>query len=69
MSLIRQTRRGKKNDSQFGLRMVGEGPVAETLINRFHLARRRFGLDQKVPPLRIDLFTVPPKARDQLTLF
>jgi hypothetical protein len=57
--------------SRFGLRMVGEGPVADMLISRFRLARRRFGLDQKVPPppLRTDLFKVPSKSGDQLTLF
>jgi DNA repair photolyase len=69
MSLVRQTRGGRENDSRFGLRMVGEGPVADMLINRFRLARRRFGLDRKVSPLRTDLFIVPPTAGDQLTLF
>jgi DNA repair photolyase len=69
MSLIRQTRRGKENDTRFGLRMVGEGPVADMLIDRFHLARRRFGLRQQITPLRTDLFKAPPKSGDQLALF
>ncbi len=68
MSLIRQTRGGKENDTRFGLRMVGEGPVAEMLIARFRLARRRLGLDQKLTPLRADLFQVPSQPGDQLTL-
>jgi DNA repair photolyase len=69
MSLIRDTRGGKENDPRFGLRMVGEGPIADMLVSRFRLARRRFGLDQRVTPLRTDLFRVPPKTGDQLSLF
>lgn len=68
MSLVRQTRNGQENDSRFGLRMVGEGPVADMLIDRFRLARRKLGIDQKIVPLRTDLFSVPPKAGDQLML-
>jgi DNA repair photolyase len=67
MSLVRQTRRGKENDTRFGLRMVGEGPVADMLIDRFRLARRRFGLDRKIEALRTDLFKVPPGPGDQLS--
>jgi DNA repair photolyase len=69
MSLVRQSRGGKENDTRFGLRMVGEGPVANILIDRFRLARRRFGLDRKIAPLRTDLFKVPPRPGDQLSLF
>jgi DNA repair photolyase len=69
MSLVRQTRSGKENDTRFGLRMVGEGPVADMLIDRFRMARRRFGLDKKIGPLRTDLFRVPSRPGDQLALF
>jgi DNA repair photolyase len=68
MSMVRQTRGGKENDPRFGLRMVGEGPVADMMIARFRAARRRFGLDGKMAPLRTDLFKVPPRAGDQLSL-
>lgn len=68
MSLVRQIRQGRENDARFGLRMRGEGPVADMLIDRFRLARRRFGLDRKVAPLRTDLFKVPPGPGDQLSL-
>jgi DNA repair photolyase len=68
-SLVRQARHGKENDARFGLRMVGEGPVADMLINRFRLARRRFGLDRKIEPLRTDLFKMPPSPGDQLSFF
>jgi DNA repair photolyase len=69
MSLVRQTRGGKENDPRFGLRMVGEGPVADIMIDRFRAACRRFGLDGNAAPLRTDLFKLPPKAGDQLSLF
>ncbi len=69
MSLIRQTRGGKENDTRFGLRMSGEGPVASMLRDRFRLAKTRVGLDRKVEPLRTDLFSVPQKPEAQLTLF
>jgi DNA repair photolyase len=68
MSLIRQVRSGRENDARFGFRMVGEGPVADLLIDRFRKARRRFGLDRRIGPLRTDLFRVPPAPGDQLTL-
>jgi len=69
MSLVRQTRGGKENDTRFGLRMVGEGPVADILIDRFRLARRKFALDRKIALLRTDLFKVPPRPGDQLSFF
>src|ERR1700743_879012 len=69
MSMVRQTRGGKENDPRFGLRMVGEGPVADMMIARFRAARRRFGLEGKMAPLRTDLFKVPPQRGDQLNLF
>jgi DNA repair photolyase len=68
MSLVRQMRGGRENDARFGLRMVGEGPVADILIDRFRKARRRHGLDRKIGPLRTDLFKVPPVPGDQLPL-
>jgi DNA repair photolyase len=67
MSLVRQTRAGKENDARFGFRMVGEGPVAEMLIDRFRKARRRHGLDSKLS-VRTDLFRVPPPDTGQLSL-
>lgn len=69
MSLVRQTRGGKENDPRFGLRMVGEGPVADMLIARFRAARRRLGMDARVTALRTDLFKVPPRPGDQFSLF
>ena len=69
MSLVRQTRGGQENDARFGFRIVGEGPVANALVDRFRKARRRYGLDQKIGALRTDLFSVPSPNHDQLSFF
>jgi hypothetical protein len=69
LSLVRDIRGGRDNDPRFGSRMVGEGPYAVLLQQRFQKARERYGLDKKLPPLRTDLFS-PPKQEDrQLALF
>ncbi len=60
---------GDLYDPQFGRRMVGEGPEAELLQHRLALARKRLGLADRLAPLRTDLFRVPPKPGDQLSLF
>ncbi|MFO0513363.1 MAG: radical SAM protein, partial [Rhodobacterales bacterium] len=50
-------------------RMRGEGPWSALVERRFHLAVARLGLNAALPPLRTDLFRVPPRTGDQLTLF
>ena len=63
MSLIRQSRGGKNYDSQFGSRMRGEGQFAALLAQRFRLARRKFGLDNRdYQGLDCSLFA-PPGAQ------
>jgi hypothetical protein len=49
--------------------MRGEGAHAELISHRFKLAVRRLGLAEDLPPLRTDLFRVPPERGDQLELF
>jgi DNA repair photolyase len=51
MSVIRQSRRGRENDSDFGLRRRGSGIFADMIAHRFRLARRRHGLDAGPPEL------------------
>ena len=46
MKLVRETRGGADYESAYGLRQRGRGPYAELLSKRFHLARKRLGLDQ-----------------------
>ncbi len=60
MSLVRQCRGGRDNDSRFGRRMRGEGPFAELLAQRFRLACQKLGLDRGEPRAqRSDLFRPP----------
>ncbi|MEM7045083.1 MAG: PA0069 family radical SAM protein [Pseudomonadota bacterium] len=65
ISLHRQCRGGRLNDPRFGKRMRGEGTYAELIGRRFRVARKRFGVDRKIPDLRTDLFKKPG---DQLRL-
>ncbi len=63
---VRACRHGRLNDSQFGRRMRGEGPVAEMIAQLFHAAARRTGLDRELPPLNTTAFRRPGSQR---TLF
>ncbi len=69
LSLIRQCRGGAAYDARFGQRMVGTGPFARLLSERFRIAVRKFGLDQPEPPLDCSRFAVPAEASPQLALF
>ena len=69
MSLIRQMRRGRDYDPDWGKRMTGEGPIAELIATRFSRATSRYWLDRPTPPLRLDLFKRPAAESNQLTLF
>jgi DNA repair photolyase len=70
LNQIREYRQGKLNDSTFGRRFTGDGPLSALLDKRFQIALRRLGLNAKPPRLlRTDLFAVPPRPGDQLSLF
>ena len=49
--------------------MRGEGPIAELMSQRFQAAKKRFGLDAKLPVLDLSQFKVPAKSGDQGDLF
>ena len=69
LSLIRDTRRGSLYVDKFGERQRGHGPYAELLAKRFRLAVKRLGLDRRRDwSPRTDLFRVPPRPGDQLSL-
>jgi DNA repair photolyase len=69
MSLVRQMRGGKAYDSQWGLRMKGQGPIADLMSQRFAAARRRYGMATRLGDMDLSQFAVPPKAGDQIDLF
>lgn len=67
LSQIRACHGGKLNDSRFGLRNKGEGPVAEQIHNMARVARTRYFKDREVPPLNTTLHE--QYKRGQLRLF
>ncbi|MDX8353501.1 PA0069 family radical SAM protein [Cognatiyoonia sp. IB215182] len=69
MGRVRELHGGKDYDPNFGTRMVGKGQWAAMMQQRFKRATRKLGLDRSLPPLRTNLFAVPPQPGDQLTLF
>lgn len=69
MARVQAWRGGRDNDPRFGSRMRGEGVEAELLRQRFRLARRRLGFDERVEPLDCSRFGPPPATGDQLSLF
>lgn len=69
MARVRELHGGRDYDPEWGTRMTGRGPFAELLKRRFEVACGRLGLGRDGPRLRTDLFRVPPRAGEQLTLF
>ncbi|KAB7766658.1 PA0069 family radical SAM protein [Xanthomonas maliensis] len=68
MSLIQQMRGGKDYDSRFGQRMVGEGPFAQLISQRFSKAYRHLGFG-RMPRLDSSQFRPPRPDTPQLALF
>jgi DNA repair photolyase len=66
LSLIRQMRGGALYQAEFGLRMRGEGPIANLLRARFQAAVKRLGLNKIRYRLDIERFAVPEAARTAL---
>ncbi|HVJ54386.1 MAG TPA: PA0069 family radical SAM protein [Aliidongia sp.] len=69
LNLVRDTRAGKLNSSQWGDRMRGGGAYADLLAQRFRLAAQRLGFDRR-DGSRLDTgnFRPPPRKGDQLSL-
>jgi DNA repair photolyase len=65
MAAVAQARGGRDYDPRFGIRMVGEGNMAELLRQRFALAIRKHGLNRARQPLRTDLFIAPERPRKE----
>ena len=69
MARVRELHGGRDYDPAFGRRMTGQGPWAALMRARFQIACKRLGLARDLPELRCDLFRVPPRPGDQLSLF
>jgi DNA repair photolyase len=69
MSRVRQMRKGKENDPNFGSRHRGEGLLAELLQKRFEIGCERLGLNrERRRRLDVTRFKPPPKG-GQMKLF
>lgn len=71
LNRLRANRDGSLYVSEFGTRMRGSGTYADLLEQRFQLACRKFGLENRAEGdlgLDTSLFTVPPAIGDQLSL-
>ena len=69
MTRLREMHGGKDYAADWHKRMRGEGPYAAMVAQRFRAAVKRLGLDTAQPELRCDLFRVPVKPGEQLSLF
>jgi DNA repair photolyase len=68
LNRIRALRRGKLNNSEFGLRMRGEGIFAEQISRMFEVASRRVGGLDGEPALTTAFFRRPGGAQLELGL-
>jgi len=68
INLLRSMHGGKDYVAEFGVRQKGRGPYAEQIAQRFRLALKRLGLNQRRQALRLDLFTPPVPKGDQMRL-
>ncbi len=69
MARVRELHGGRDYDPTFGVRFKGQGVWADLMQKRFAAACARLGLARSLPTMRTDLFCVPPRAGDQLSLF
>jgi DNA repair photolyase len=67
--LIRSTRGGRLNDSQFGRRQRGTGNVADLIADSFRLWCHKLGFPEDSPPLNRDAFRPPLPTTGQMRLF
>ena len=65
---IRALRRGKLNNSEFGLRMTGEGIFAQQIARLFEVAARKAGWSGQEPVLSTACFRRPGTAQLELGL-
>jgi DNA repair photolyase len=68
-TLIRSARAGRLNDSQFGRRQRGTGPVADLIADTFDLWTAKLGYPDDDTSLNCDAFRPPRPSSGQLQLF
>jgi len=65
---VRELHGGRDYNPAFGARMKGGGVHAHLIARRFEAGCKRFGLTNGSRDLRCDLYRLPPRAGDQLSL-
>jgi hypothetical protein len=65
---LRALRRGKLNNSEFGLRMTGEGIIADQFSRRFDVACRKAGWSGHDPELSVAYLRRPGGSQMELSL-
>jgi DNA repair photolyase len=69
LHLLQGMHGGKDYVAAFGSRGRGQGAYADQVAQRFRLALKRQGLNERRNPLRTDLFVPPVRAGGQMRLF
>lgn len=67
LNQIREAHGGNLNDSQYGRRMRGEGPMSDSISQFFKLTKKRLLGESKMPSYNLDAFQLPEEG--QLKLF
>jgi DNA repair photolyase len=68
LHLLQSMNGGRDYVAEFGLRQRGRGPYALQIAQRFRLALKRLGLNERRQPLRTDLFIPPEPHGAQMRL-
>lgn len=68
-SLIRETRAGRLNSSEWGKRMSGTGPFADQVRSLFRVFVQKYGLDQSLPPYDFSQYRPATPRSGQRRLF
>lgn len=69
MKLIREMNGGRDYDPQWSRAAEPRSVYAKLIAERFRKAKRRLGLDDGPPRMRLDLFRAPVEKNAQLSLF
>ncbi len=65
---IRATRDGRLNDARFGVRMRGEGPLADLIRQVFHVNSTRLGMNRQPWPVATAAYCRPSAHAGELQL-
>jgi DNA repair photolyase len=67
LNQIREAHGGSLEDHRYGVRMRGEGAIADSISGMFKLLRAKHFAGRQMPPYNLEAFRVPPEG--QLSLF